>query len=155
MKDTRVDARAAVPRRDRRARANLPGGRVQRRARRPVPAGRDQSALERERDDRDDAVAAHRAEALVVHEEHAGVRIGALGLGEQRAVHVGVAARLEHQRAPQVVLVLRAQARRSSIVRPCGAGQPSTTSRSGSPAVWASIVRKIEERICATIRWCA
>ena len=34
-----------------------------------------------------------------------------------------------------------AQARFSSMVRPSGAGMPSTTSRSGSPAAWASIVR--------------
>ena len=31
---------------------------------------------------------------------------GVLGLGQQRAVHVGVAARLEHQRRSQVVVVL-------------------------------------------------
>ena len=72
-------------------------------------------------------------------------RIGALRLGQQRAVHVEVAARLEHQRAPQVVLVLLApRSRRSSMVAPSGAGQPSTISRSGSPAVWASMVRMRE-----------
>ena len=31
---------------------------------------------------------------------------GALRLGQERAVHVGVAARLEHQRRPQMVVVL-------------------------------------------------
>ena len=36
-----------------------------------------------------------------------------------------------------------AQARRSSMVRPDGAGHPSMMRRSGSPPVWASIVRSI------------
>ena len=63
-------------------------------------------------------------------------------LGEQRAVHVGVAARLEHERAAQVVEPLHAPtpASRASS-RPSGAGKPSTISRSGSPAACASIVR--------------
>ena len=63
-------------------------------------------------------------------------------LGEQRAVHVGVAARLEHQRAAQMVEVLGAPTRAwPSIVAPSGVGRPSTTRRRGSPAVWASMVR--------------
>ena len=35
----------------------------------------------------------------------------------------------------------RAHSRRASMVAPCGDGRPSTTRRSGSPAVWASMVR--------------
>ena len=65
-----------------------------------------------------------------------------LGLGQQRAVHVGVAARLEHQRRAQVIAVAprpRRASRASSAPRP--SGKPSTMSRSGSPAVWASMVR--------------
>ena len=65
-----------------------------------------QPALERDGDDGDDAVPAHGAVALVVHEEHAGVGVGPLRFGEQRPVHVGMAPRLEHQRRPQVVAVL-------------------------------------------------
>ena len=84
------------------ARPHRPGGRVVH-DRHAVAARHDQPALERNRRDRDHAVAAHRAVALVVHEEHAGVRAGRDRLGEERAVHVGMAAGLEHQRAPQVV----------------------------------------------------
>ena len=47
----------------------------------------------------DDPVAAHRAPALVVHEQDAEVAIGRNGLGWDRAVHVRVAARLEHDRS--------------------------------------------------------
>ena len=65
----------------------------------------DQPALDGHRDDGDDAVAAHRAVAFVVHEEHAGIRIRTFRLGQQRAVHVRVPARLEHQRRAQVVAV--------------------------------------------------
>ena len=64
-----------------------------------------QPALEHQRRDGDDAVPAHRAVALVVHEQHAGVGTGALGARQQRAVHVGVAARLEHDRRAQMVVV--------------------------------------------------
>jgi hypothetical protein len=89
------------------ARADLPGRCVER-ERDVVAIGRreiDDPALDRQRRDRDDAVAAHRAEALVVHEEDAGVRVGAFRVGQERAVHVGVAARLEHQHASQVVML--------------------------------------------------
>jgi ornithine cyclodeaminase/alanine dehydrogenase-like protein (mu-crystallin family) len=41
-----------------------------------------------------------------VHEQHAGVRSVVLRLGQQRAVHVRVSARLEHQRPPQMIVVL-------------------------------------------------
>ena len=40
----------------------------------PSPPGMQQPALERDRRHRDDAVAAHRAVAFVVHEQHTGVR---------------------------------------------------------------------------------
>jgi hypothetical protein len=51
----------------------------------------------------DHAVTAHRAPAFVVHEEHAGNGRRAHGLGQQRAIHVGMAARLEHQRPSQMI----------------------------------------------------
>ena len=68
-----------------------------------VRAGRDEAAVDGHGRDRDDAVPAHRAPALVVHEQDAGVPIVGDRLGEQRAVHVRVAARLQHQRAPEVI----------------------------------------------------
>ena len=109
--------------------------------RRRCRPGHDQPALDRDRRHRDDAVAAHRAVALVVHEQHAGVGARRHRLGEDRAVHVGVAARLEHQRAAQMIRVrVRTHSRLSSIVLPRGDGKPSTISRSGSPAACASIV---------------
>jgi hypothetical protein len=70
-----------------RPRTNLSGRRIEH-DRSAVAAGRNQAPLERNRHDRDDAVAAHRAEAFVVHEQHARMRIRALGLGQERAVHV-------------------------------------------------------------------
>ena len=62
-------------------------------------------------------------------------------LGQERAVHVGVPARLQHDRAAQVVDVLLRPRPLSSIVAPSGLGKPSTMRRSGSPAAWASMVR--------------
>ena len=59
--------------------------------------GRQQPALECDGRDRDDAMAAHAAEPLVVHEQHAGVRARLRRLGENRTPHVRVPARLEHQ----------------------------------------------------------
>ena len=54
----------------------------------------------------DDAVAAHRAVALVVHEQHRDVGIGALGRQQHRAVHVAMAPRLVHDHPADVVGVL-------------------------------------------------
>ena len=51
----------------------------------------------------DDAMTAHRAPAFVVHEQHAGVGTGRDRLGQQRAIHVRVAARLEHDRPAEMV----------------------------------------------------
>ena len=70
---------------------------------RAIAARQQQPALERDGRDGNDAVAAHRAVALVVHEQHARVRAWRHGLGEDRAVHVGVPARLEHQRPAQMI----------------------------------------------------
>ena len=63
----------------------------------------EQSSLERNGGHRDDTMAAHRAVALVVHEQDAGMRSWGYRLGEERAVHIRVPARLEHQRTPQVI----------------------------------------------------
>ena len=52
----------------------------------------------------DDAVAAHGAEAFVVQEEHAQIAVRRRRLGEEGAVHVGVAPRLPHERRAQVVV---------------------------------------------------
>jgi hypothetical protein len=83
-------------------RANRSGRRVVHH-RRAVAARHQQAALERNRRHGDDTVAAHGAVALVVHEEDAGVRPGHHRLGEDGAVHVRMAARLEHQGAPQMI----------------------------------------------------
>ena len=85
------------------ARADLPCRRIEHDG--VAVAGDDQPAFDRHRHDSDDAVAAHRAVALVVHEEHARVRVRMFRLGQQRAVHVRVAAGLQHQRGSQVVAV--------------------------------------------------
>ena len=69
------------------------------------------------------------------------MRVSAHRLGQHSTVHVGVAPWLLHQCAPNAVTPLaRTQACFSSIVLPGGRGKPSTISRSGSPATWASIV---------------
>jgi hypothetical protein len=68
-------------------------------------SGHDQAAFQRNRRHRNDAVPAHGAVALVVHEQHACVRARRHRLGEDRAVHVGMPARLQHQRPPQMVHV--------------------------------------------------
>eukprot|EP00754_Rhynchopus_humris_P040027 Rhum_TRINITY_DN23087_c0_g1::Rhum_TRINITY_DN23087_c0_g1_i1::g.177067::m.177067 len=54
----------------------------------------------------DDGVPAHGAVALVVHKE--GAKVAALrgSLAQDGAVHVGVPTRLEHQRRPQLVVLL-------------------------------------------------
>ena len=52
------------------------------------------------------AVAAMVAIALVVNEDDAEVRAFRDGIGQIAAVHVGVAARLQHQRAAQMIGVL-------------------------------------------------
>ena len=55
---------------------------------------------------RDDAVAAHRTPALVVHEQHAEVAVSRHWLGGDRPVHVRMPARLEHDRPADPVEVL-------------------------------------------------
>jgi hypothetical protein len=64
---------------------------------------RDEARLERDRGQADEAVAAHRAVALVVHEDHAEVGAGRHRRRQQAPVHVGVPARLPHQRLAHVV----------------------------------------------------
>ena len=53
--------------------------------------------------ERDRRMTAHRAEALVVEEEDREVRAGQIRLDRPDAVHVGMATRLRHERAPQMV----------------------------------------------------
>src|SRR6266550_5040510 len=67
-----------------------------------VPWGQ-QAGLERHGDQRDDAVAAHRAPALVVQEEHSEVAVGCNGRCRDRAIHVRVTARLEHEGPAEAV----------------------------------------------------
>src|SRR5260221_588561 len=64
------------------------------------------TGLEQRRGERDDPVAAHRAPALVVHEQDAEVAIGGDRLGQDGPVHVSMAARLEHDRAAPAVRML-------------------------------------------------
>ncbi len=63
-------------------------------------------ALDRPRDERDRAVAARGRVARVVEEDDAEVGALVLGLGDEAAVHVGVAARLVDEQAADVVDVL-------------------------------------------------
>ena len=71
------------------------------RLRRRVEAFLDQAGR-----DRDHPVAAHRAVALVVHEQHGHVGVVAVRRQQDRAVHVAMAARLVHERAADVIGVL-------------------------------------------------
>ena len=71
--------------------------------------GRDggvQALLDEALRERDDAVAAHRAVALVVHEQDGHVGVVAVGRQEHGAVHVAVTARLVHQHPADMVGVL-------------------------------------------------
>jgi hypothetical protein len=52
---------------------------------------------------RDRGVATHRRVAFVVHEQHGEICVGMVGFDQQCAVHAVMAARLQHQAAPQVV----------------------------------------------------
>ena len=65
------------------------------------------ATLQRDCRHRDDAVSGHRGVAVVMHEQHARVRSGRNRLGEEGAAHVGMPARLEHQRAAPMVGVTR------------------------------------------------
>lgn len=67
--------------------------------------GGKEADLQRDFDEGDDAMTAHGAEAFVVEEEHAEIAIEGDGRGEDRAVHIGVTARLEHEQAAEVVVV--------------------------------------------------
>jgi hypothetical protein len=64
------------------------------------------AAFDRPTCQRDGGVAAHGRVALVVHEQHGEIGVGMIGLDQQRAIHAVVAARLEHQAAPQVIEAL-------------------------------------------------
>ena len=66
----------------------------------------DQPPFQGDRADGDHPVTAHGAVALVVHEEHAGVRRRRARLGQHRAIHVGVPAGLVHQRPAERVTML-------------------------------------------------
>src|SRR5581483_2110878 len=69
-------------------------------------ARREHARFEGDGGERDDPVAAHRAPALVVHEQHAEISVRRDGIGDDRAVHVGMPARLEHEPAAEPVEVL-------------------------------------------------
>jgi hypothetical protein len=75
-----------------------------------VPRQTHQPVLAEGRRQADDAVAAHGAIALVVHEQDAQVAVGPHGRRDEGAVHIGVAAGLPHQRRPQMVQVLAEEA---------------------------------------------
>ena len=68
---------------------------------------REQALLDQAAGEGDDAVAAHRAVALVVHEQHGEVGVGPDGRQEHRAVHVAMAARLEADDLANVIGVLQ------------------------------------------------
>src|SRR5215510_10660542 len=55
---------------------------------------------------RDNAMAAHSAVTLIVHEEHAKILIGCNWFSQYAAVHISVASRLKHQSSPKVVEIL-------------------------------------------------
>ncbi len=78
--------------------AHQPGGRVEVDGR-LLAARRQRLSLEQRGDERDHAMAAHGAIALVVQEEHAKIGLGRDGRGQHTAIHVVVAARLPHQGA--------------------------------------------------------
>jgi hypothetical protein len=63
-------------------------------------------AFDGDRRDRDNPVAAHRAPPFVVHEQHPGKRPGGDRFCQQRAVHIRMAAWLEHDRAAKMIDVL-------------------------------------------------
>ena len=97
---------------------------------------RQQACFQRHLGDGDDPVAAHGAVALVVHEEDADVGPGGHRRGEDAAVHVGMAPRLEHQRRAQVVEVLLhvPPAGQDGVARRTS-GNPPVITRKGSPPV--------------------
>ena len=76
--------------------------------------------------------------AVLVPEEHAEVGAVVVGLDQEAAVHVGVAARLVAQQPAHHVDGGDAAAvsRRSATVAPAMDGTPAVTIRNGSPAVW-------------------
>ena len=143
--DTLDATRGRPSRHDRRARGRGSGPPAHRaRARRRRRRGVDQPALEGHRDDGDDAVAAHRAVALVVHEQHAGVRSPARSGSVSSAPYMSAWPRGSSMSAGADDRVGRAPTRGArASCGPSTCGKPSTMSRSGSPAVWASMVRMV------------
>ena len=67
---------------------------------------REQAFFDEGSGDRDRAVPAHRAVALVVHEQQADVGVVPVWAEENRPVHIRMAARLEHGCSPDVICVL-------------------------------------------------
>jgi hypothetical protein len=70
----------------------------------------DTAALDRPRDERDRPVPAGGRVARIVEEDDAEVGAAVLGLGDEAAVHVGVAARLVDEQPPDVVEMLEREA---------------------------------------------
>ena len=98
------------------------------------PADRQDAALERPRDQRDRAVPAGGRVAGVVEEDDAEIRAVVLRLGDEAAVHVGMAARLVDKQLPKVIEPLgRVAALREDRV---AAQLLPVTMRNGSPPVW-------------------
>ena len=91
--------------------------------------------------ERDHAMAAMVAVALVVGEDHAEIGVRADRVGEDAGIHVGMAARLEHQRAAQMVGIAPSARRAGRRSGPLAArGKPLVTMRNGSPPVCISTV---------------
>jgi hypothetical protein len=88
----------------------------------------------------EDAVAAHRAETVVMEEEDACVSADTGRFGQHRAPHAATP-RLADDGCAQVARVLLDKLHLASIVLPGGEGNPSTMRRNGPPAACASIVR--------------
>ncbi len=83
---------------------------------------RDQPLVHGVAAERDDGVAAHGGIALIVHEQHGEVGARQVRLDQQRAVHVEMAARLEHQDLAQMVERFRAHRRAFRGSCPSGSG---------------------------------
>ena len=97
---------------------------------------RQEAGFQRHLGDGDDAVAAHGAVALVVHEEHAEVGAGRDRRGEEAAVHVGVAARLPHERGAQAVAALPHPAPLASAELSPDGSRLLTSTRDGAVRIW-------------------
>ncbi len=106
MKRTPCTAQSPLGELDRRRVGGHDAGRNLVANRRHRLGGREQAFLDQAGRDRDDPVAAHRAVALVVHEQHGHVGVVAVRREQDRPVHVAMAARLVDDRPADLVGVL-------------------------------------------------